>query len=84
MAVLSFKSHCLEAQDLFTFDESTACATHDMLACERCGGDGRQKTHVEQKEQVLEDLSVELQHCVVGGPETPNTWGREKGRTGIG
>lgn len=42
-------------KDLFTFDESTACATHDMLACERCGGDGRQKTHVEQREQVLED-----------------------------
>merc|ERR1712107_502137 len=23
-------------KDLFTFDETTACATHDMLACTRC------------------------------------------------
>ena len=27
-------------QDLFTFSERTACATHDMLSCERCGSNG--------------------------------------------
>lgn len=39
-------------KDLFTFSERTACATHDMLSCERCGSNG---PAVPQEDEVLED-----------------------------
>lgn len=38
-------------KDLFTFSEKTACATHEMLGCQRCGAG----LPVPQEEEVLED-----------------------------
>ncbi|CAJ1380450.1 unnamed protein product [Effrenium voratum] len=42
-----------EVKDLFTFSEKTACATHDMLSCQRCSTDA--PSAVPQEEEVLED-----------------------------
>jgi len=51
-------------KDLFTFDETTVCATHDMLECKRCGEPGpRQCRHIEQEGAVDEnDLHTWAHH----------------------
>eukprot|EP00913_Durusdinium_trenchii_P019916 g18721.t1 len=46
-----FTTGTIDEKDLFTFSEKTACATHEMLGCQRCGAG----LPVPQEEEVLED-----------------------------
>lgn len=57
-------------KDLFTFAEDTACATHDMLECDRCGRGRMRSSHVPQEAEVVEDdLRTWSHHCGVEGVE---------------
>merc|ERR1719471_2382129 len=42
-------------KDLFCFEEQTACATHEMIECQRCCVDGKGTGHVPQHSEVNED-----------------------------
>lgn len=65
-------------KDLFTLAEGTACATHDMIGCNRCcggagrTGDGRGDGHVPQAEELVEDnLGTWSHHAGVEGVDDP-------------